>query len=320
MKKFLKSALPTFFTCVIGILIVINSQSIIDRYRAWRFTPNAEISEIASTLQLTTSGRRLFYASNPTVQQRDDFRTSCIDSEQTIVLGCYVHNKEIYILDVTETKLQGIEEVTAAHELLHAVYARMSSGERENIDSMVMEYYRTSTDPRLSKTVAAYQAKDGSVIPNELHSILGSEYADLPSALESHYSKYFSNRLSIVRMSHKYEKTFTDLETQIATYDEQLKDLELQIEDEKQHVETTSVSLGEERAKLESIRDTTSAQVFNESVALFNKKVAQYNKDVDALNTNVDSYNAIVAQRNSISLEKSHLVEAIDTRTIPAKQ
>ena len=38
---------------------------------------------------------------------------------KTAVLGCYA-NREISIFNVTDQRLDGIREVTAAHEMLHA--------------------------------------------------------------------------------------------------------------------------------------------------------------------------------------------------------
>lgn len=50
--------------------------------------------------------------------------------------------------------------------------------------------------------------------PNELHSILGLEFADLGSELETHYAEYFSNRAALLKLHAQYNQKFTSAEAE----------------------------------------------------------------------------------------------------------
>src|SRR5690606_25698564 len=118
---------------------------------------------------------RLFYVHNPELLNKVDFQGKCLHTEETIVLGCYITNSKIYVFDVSDERLHGVEEVTAAHEMLHAAYDRLNAKEKTRIDGMLSEVFNQSTDERLKATVESYRKRDPSVVPNELHSIIGTE-------------------------------------------------------------------------------------------------------------------------------------------------
>ncbi len=72
------------------------------------------------------------------------------------ILGCYV-TQRIYIYDVKDAKLDGIREVTAAHEMLHAAYERMSSSEQTKVNALLeVEYEKLRNDKDLAERMAFY--------------------------------------------------------------------------------------------------------------------------------------------------------------------
>jgi uncharacterized protein YukE len=219
---------------------------------------------------------------------------------------------KIYVFDVDDDRLEGVEQVTAAHEMLHAVYDRLSDSEKEEIDMLVLEYFNNSGDERLKKSIESYKRRDPSVVPNELHSILATEIRELPQELEIHYSKYFVDRLSVVTLSEAYESEFTKLEDQIEEYDTQLARLSANIESQEVQLEQLGVALTQEQSRLDSLRSDPS--IYNSAVDEFNQKVREYNNLLESLKNDIAEYNIMVEKRNSIAVEEQGLIEAIDTR------
>ena len=169
---------------------------------------------------MNSSSRRLFYVYHPELDDREAFRSHC-GHEQTIVLGCFVEPEGIYIYDVTDQRLAGIEEVTAAHEMLHAAYSRLSTKERQRIDKLTASTFAALTDERIKQTIENYRSRDPGVVPNELHSILGTGVSELPKELETYYKRYFTDRSAVVTLSRTYEANFTDRQKQVEAYDAQ---------------------------------------------------------------------------------------------------
>ena len=153
--------------------LFLNRMYVVDQIAVWRYTPTLEISQMASRSSMNDNGRFLFYASTPSVQDRNEFNQFCRKIvEKSAVLGCYTSG-QIYIYNISDPRLDGIKDVTAAHEMLHAAYDRLSPNEKSEVDAMI-------------------------------------ETPDL----ETYYARYFTNRLTLVSLSERYEQVFGELEKQ----------------------------------------------------------------------------------------------------------
>lgn len=192
-------------------------QWFIDEYNYLTYHPTDNIATLASRDKLTDTGKRYFYASRPQIDDRTGFTAACGSHEaSTAVLGCYT-NQRIYIFDVTDAELNGIEEVTAAHEMLHAAYDRLSPAKRESINKLLLaEAKLLENDPAFSKRIAVYSKLSSSEYVNELHSVIGTEVANPGSELSSYYATYFTDRQAVVSMHTKYESVFANLESAAA--------------------------------------------------------------------------------------------------------
>ena len=112
-------------------------QTAFDTYRASTFTPPAAVAAVEDSIKLTPTAQRTFRATQPAIETSDQFNAHCKSTERTAaILGCYYGDK-IYLFDVENAELAGAKEVTAAHELLHAQYARMNIFERPKVDAMI---------------------------------------------------------------------------------------------------------------------------------------------------------------------------------------
>lgn len=293
---------------------VFNTQNVIDWWRLRDYEPTPEIAQLATDSSMSDEGRRLFYIHDPELLAKDDFQGKCSTSEITIVLGCYISDLKIYVFDVEDERLEGVEEVTAAHEMLHAVYDRLSDEERREIDQVTVSFYETVENERLRRTIESYRERDPSVVANELHSILATEVRDLPDFLEEHYQEYFVDRGTVVTLAEAYESEFVALENQIQDFDDQLAQLNGQIDSLQSSIASQNANLTQQQAQLEALRDNPEA--YNAQVPVFNALVRSYNADLAQLRSLIDQYNAIVETRNSIATEEQELVEAIDTRAV----
>lgn len=314
MTKPLKSAFSVSLLILTAGFIwsSLNVQKISDWWVLRDYVPSSEVSELATNASLNEESRKLFYVYDPQLLPKENFKGKCEVGEETIVLGCYISTDKIYVLDVDDPRLEGVEEVTAAHEMLHAVYDRMSGSEKARIDSLLLDYYTNLNDERLNTTIENYRTRDPSIITNELHSILGTEYSSLPSELEAHYSRYFVDRQTVVTQSEKYVDEFERREAVIKDYDVRLSTLNVQIEELQTNLEFKSTALEQESRNLDSLRSDPKA--FNQAVPAYNSSVNQFNNDLELLKAKIDEYNVIVKERNVVALEEQELVKAIDSR------
>jgi hypothetical protein len=287
-----------------------------DIYDWWRlraYEPPAKVVQLADETTMESSTRKLFYAYHPSLEGRATFNTHCPLTEKTIVLGCYVKNMGIYLYDVTEERLHGVVEVTAAHEALHAAYDRLSGRERGRVDDMLNKTYASIKDERIKKTIEAYRA-NGADVNNELHSILGTEVRSLPADLETYYRQYFKDRQAVVGFSEKYEKAFTDRKDELARYDQQLKDLKAQIESLTASLKQQVQRIDSEYARLQQLRSTGQTEKYNAGVSGYNQGVNAYNANARRVEDLINQYNTIVERRNTIALEENQLQKALDSR------
>lgn len=314
MHKRIWSFIGTAFIILVAAGIWFKQDALFDMWRLHGYVPPAEVVRLADDTTMTNSARRLFYVYRPALQDKAAFNASCTNSEQTIVLGCYVQHQGIYLYNVSDPRLDGVIEVTAAHEMLHAAYERLSSSEKERVNAMTAEVEKSLTDERLKSTIESYRKKDPSVVPNELHSIFATELADLPSDLETYYSRYFTDRKAIVRQADKYKQAFTERENQVKAIDEQLKTLKSQIDTLNRTLETQQAALEASRDDLQKKRRSGDVDAYNAAVPAYNQAVVAYNANVNKQKQLVQQYNALVEQRNSLATEENELIKALDSR------
>jgi hypothetical protein len=307
----------TIVTITLPLLLFIGfwqHQNISDWWKLRSYDPPNEITLLAERTSMTGYARRLFYVYRPQLNTQTEFNTNCTDSEYSIVLGCYVSREGIYIYAIDDPRLEGIMEVTAAHEMLHAAYARLSSKERTRIDALLQREYENLTNERILSAVEAYRNKDPAVVPNELHSIIGTEVRLVNDELEEYYTKYFTDRQAVVGFSEQYENAFAERKALVATYDDELGNLRTQIDTLQSQLELRAAGLTQKRSQLDQLVQSGRYDAYNAAVPDFNRDVQAYNQDADKLRRLTDEYNDTVLKRNEIALEGNELIEAIDSR------
>lgn len=321
MKAVKRLSTLTFGLLILAVPIAVYAQrlAIFDWARLHNYNPPAAIVKLASDDTMTSKARHMFYVNHPSlVAQAPDFRKSCPVSEQTIVLGCYqpIQNR-IYIYDVADARLNGVHEVTAAHEMLHAAYDRLSSKDKSYVNGLLQSYYDTQTDQRITDTINAYKKSEPNDVVNEMHSIFGTEIADLPAPLESYYDQYFSNRAAVVAFSASYEGEFTNRMAKITSYDQQLTAMKQSIDGQEADLKNLLNQIESDRARLDRLKSSGDFAAYNAAVPGFNAEITAYNSGVSRLKNDIDSFNELVQTRNSLAAELRSLDSAIDTRLTP---
>jgi hypothetical protein len=312
IRGWLVSLFTVAFVVVGSYLLFTYRLDIYDQLRLLSYDPPQEIEAIANTTTMQGRGRDLFYASNPKVEDRDLFNTSCADTgEQSVVLGCY-RQQSIYIYNVTDVRLNGVKEVTAAHEMLHAAYERLSSGERTRINSLLTVELAKIKDERLGDLIRLYNEAEPGQLLNEMHSILGTEYSGLSSELETYYKQYFADRSKVVALASGYSQVFTESQKHIELYDSQLSQLKAQIDSNSESLDGQKASLDTQFAQLTTLRNSNPA-AYNAAVPGYNANVNAYNSLANTTRDLVDEYNRLVGVRNQEVAVQNDLYHSLDS-------
>lgn len=303
-----------------GIWVLTHQQRVSDQLVVWQYEPTATIAAYAERSTMTDEGRFLFYASRPTIESTESFDTHCAsETEDVGILGCYVHGeRKIFLFNVTDERLDGLEEVVAAHEMLHAAWDRMPDAERAAITPLLeAEATERADDPAFVKTLDYYATAEPGERLNELHSIVGTEFADVSPELESHYATYFADRQALVQLHLASDAVFTERQAAITTIVDQTTALKS--------------SIDADYASYNSGYDTLNADItaFNQKAdegGYFTQRefddqrdeLVTRQADLDALYSSiadrVTQYDDLVAQLDALNAEVTELNQSINIR------
>ncbi len=320
MNKRTTVSLITLLVIVLAAFGVWQSRyTIYDWAKLRNYTPTPQISALATTSGMSDYGRTLFYVNDPKLSDRNEFANHCKVREQTIVLGCY-NGTGIYVFDVTDDRLKGVEEVTAAHEMLHAAYDRLSPSERKKIDALTQAAYEKINDPELAKRIEGYKKTEPGEIPNELHSILGTEKRNLGSQLDEYYKQYFGDRLKVVVLAENYEKVFVDIQNQVQQYDADLSLRKSEIDRRESSLESRVSELQAKRAALDASLAAKDYRSYNATVPVYNSAVSNFNAELASVKSLISEYNQLVQERNKLAADQETLAQSLDSRVQAIKQ
>ena len=303
-----------------GSLIAVAHQTEIRDWWVLRdYVPGARVAAIASNTTMTKTGRNIFYVYNPQIEAKEGFNKDCVIAEASIVLGCY-DGHGIYVYEVTDPKLSGVQEVTAAHELLHAAYERMNEAERTRVNSLTQLALSKIKDARILKVVDAYRERDPNIVPNELHSILGTEVRNLSPELERHYAKYFVDRSKVVALSEGYEQVFNEIKDRVDRLDAELKLIKAQIDNSESNLARQASDVASRRSNLDKLSESKQTAAYNLAVPVYNQAVNSYNENLDTYKVLISEYNEKVAEHNSLTIQQNKLIDSLDSKAAEVQQ
>lgn len=305
----------------IGLIGLTQAERIHDWFRLRNYQPSADIAQIVQDTAMNDRGKHLFYINHPQLEDKTTFRNNCPEYEATIVLGCYRHNQGgIHVLRVDDDRLEGIEQVTAAHEMLHAAYDRLSASEKSQLHGWLEAYSNRLTDQRIKDTIKDYERTEPGEHYNEMHSVFGTEVTDLTPELEQYYRRYFNDRQVVARLANQYQAAFSSRQDQVKQYDQQLAAI-------NRRVKLDTETLGKRRADLERLENQLETYRRNQDIEQYNSGVNEYNQAVQSYNelleqtkASIEDYNQIVEARNEIAVQTVELQQAIDSAALPISQ
>jgi uncharacterized protein YukE len=300
----------------LSLWAVLNRQFVLDSYANMAYQPSAAVVGISERTQLTDEGMFTFYATYPEVLNQDVFNQKCPRQEVgSPILGCYTSEDRIYMYNVTNESLDGMKEVTAVHEVLHAVWARMDSTEKSEIEQLLRTAYDAKADDALKTRMEYYERTEPGEFVNELHAIIGTEVGELDPQLESYYGQFF-NRQTVLALHAQYSSVYTELSNRST----ELYELMTQL---GQTIDSTTQAYNQAATAYSSDVDSFNARANNGSFA----SRAQFNAERSALvarsgaleaqrqaiNQNIETYDGYYTEYQSIGEQLQTLNEGMDS-------
>lgn len=286
--------------CAFVAITQIDYSAIFDEISSMGYEPSLELDDIVADLRLTEKGMRIFKATRAELQEAEDFNKNCPNVDGNYyVLGCY-NDGHVYIYNIKHKDLPGIRQSTLAHELLHAVWSRMSAHERDELKSSLDAVYNSNED--VAEHLKLY---DEDSFYDELHSIAGTQVdqSQMSPLLASHYAKYFEKQSKVYTFFADYSNRFKAIKARVAELEESIaqKKAEYEIvlqaynadvakytqDYEDYKARAWSGTYGPE--KLSEIRDELNARQSNLQLRLNDiiERVNEINKEVNEYNANI---------------------------------
>lgn len=308
---------------VSAILIVASAglwtqrQNVVDAIQYHQYTPTPAIKAVAADAGLTDDAIFTFYATRPALESSAAFNQHCERREaDSPILGCYAANR-IYIYDISDERLNGIEVITAAHELLHAEYDRLPDAERQRLTPLLEAAYVPGDNTKLDARMKYYEKTEPGQTINELHSIVGTEFASIDPELEKYYARFFKDRASLVALHQQVESTFDSLSAEADGLVAQIEALASQINSDSEQYNQDAEALNRavetfnERASRTG-GFTTQAEFQSARQSLVNQSnaLASFRQQIQ---TNITEYKTLLARLDSINSQADELNQSLDS-------
>lgn len=304
-----------------AFFLYANRQYVVDQVAVWQYHPSDAIVQLATRADMSDTGKFYFYASHPAIEDAAAFNKNCGRKEEnTAVLGCYT-GQNIYVYNVTNTQLDGIKETTAAHEMLHAAYARMGASEKKTVDALLeTEYNKLKNDKEFAERMAFYARTEPGERDNELHSVIGTEVASISPALEQHYKEYFADRRKVLALHDNYASVFAGLQARGDALSKQLTELRSAVSRQTTQYNADVSALNRDIAdfnKRAASGGFASKSDFDSERAQLVGRAAQLDATRSQINSEIVQYNALREELKKVASQSDTLNQSIDSSLDP---
>lgn len=286
-----------FISAVLGIVLFFS------------FSARAQVYRLQEMVNFTDFGKNIFLEAKPVIIPNPAFSESCNRHDGVSSLGCY-DGSTIRIFQVKEARLEGLMASTAAHEMLHAAYKKLSRDEKENIDKLLLRVVSEITDKEILNRFQEYRKQDPQVLPSEYHSIVGTEILSLPLELENHYRQYFKNRKALVALSQSFYDELNHRKKSIAATDSELEKMREGIESQMKALKARQGQLDAIKRGFEKKNSTHS----REDVEDYNRRVEKFNKELQELRRQTTTFNQMAKERNLKAIESRKIYDSLDSK------
>lgn len=266
---------------IVGLLWLVfwQWQGIADWWVLNYYQPTAEIAGFADRTKMTDKGKAIFYFAQPMLADKASFNVQCQTLRGDLEIGCF-RNWRIFVLRITNPELAPVMDETAAHEMLHAAFARLSGKEKERITQLVEKQATLLNDQALEDLLKKYEITEPGQRANELHSFLGTQFPSLLPELEKYYARYFTDRAAVVAAHQAYELAFDRRKTDLNVRQAEINSL---------------------KAQLNNINYRMDALINSGNVSAYNTLVGTQNSLVRNLKQKIEDYNRLVEEYNALS-------------------
>ncbi len=278
---------------------------------------SARLDHYVSAAGLSSAGRFYLFAAKPTLHDPTTFDTACPVREAGIaVLGCYSATDDtIHLLDITDNTLTTLEPVVAAHEALHAIWARLGADERATIAAEVEKTFTSVGNPGLLGRLAPYEAMTPADRDDELFAILGTEAGTVTPALDEVYARYFDDRRKCVELAASSANIIAEISSNIQTVGSKLVAAEHEASTATRAYKRQRRVLLHDIAVFNAHANTAgyyaSSSTFRRERTALAKRQTKLEKSRVALNAVIEQYNALVKQLAVLNAQATNLNTAL---------
>jgi hypothetical protein len=261
-------------------------------------------------------GKFVFYATKPAVANQAEFNKECPRQETgSPILGCYTADDHIYVYDITNSKLDGMEEVTAAHEMLHAAWYRTSEAEKERLSTELRAAYEKIDNSELKTRMDYYERTEPGEFINELHSILGTEIKSLDESLEAYYGQFF-NRNEVIKLHEQYSAVYKQLYARADDLYSTMQTLSMTIQDRSRNYDTSVAQLSVDIAAFNRRANNdgfSSQSQFNAERSALVTRTNALDAERASINASINKYNELYDEYQTIAKQIEGLNDSIDS-------
>ncbi len=321
----LVSFLISILFIVGGVWAAFHYQFFIDQYVAATYKVPPQVASLIYELRFSDRSEFLVRATQASLDDRVAFNSHCDKKDSgSITLGCYISPQHLYVYNVNDTRLDGVKQVTLAHEMLHAAYSRLSNEEKVRVNKKIQSALSgiLDTHPDLQKRLQIYEKTEPGERNNELHSILGTEVSNLPAGLESYYKQYFRDRRIITNFAAKYARVFQDLKT---NQDQLVADLQQLNQSIQKQVDIYNTDIAALNGRIESFNSRAARLGGFSSESEFESEKFQLQNERDrlasekeAINTHIETYEQKRSQLEALNVQVEDLNTKLDSTKLPS--
>ena len=300
-----------------GVLAFVFRADVRDWLVVGKSVPTATIDGYVADAGLSPAGRFYLYVAHPTLHTADTFDEACPIREKGIaVLGCYDPASDtIHLLDITDDTVTTLEPVVAAHEMLHAVWARFDDVEQAQVGDLVNAAFEALPSDVMTERLQPYRSAPPSTRTAELFAILGTEVAALPRELSAVYDRYFDSRQSAVALAERATAVFASITTEIAETVALIQDSEDVLARRLEKYTRLRAALDEDvaafNAKAETPGAFPSSSEFTAARSALAERSRILTKMFEKYNELVAEHNDLVARLNVLNAQALALNEAL---------
>ena len=301
---------------VIVALVLLNFQACKDFLISRTFQPSKKLLAVETSLDLTEKGRNIFRATSPALDSREVFNEHCNKKGSEVsILGCYVSG-EIHVFDIESEKFSGIVESTSAHELLHAVWARMDDREKAELTPALKSLAKNGSS-EFKKSLELYEE---SMKLEETYVRSATQIKNLPEVLETHFATIFKNQDAVVGFYDSYISPFSELEKSLETLSKEITDLKATIDQKTEDYSTREEAFAKKVSEFNACANTPNCftnATFNSRRAELLGEQSELNNLYDSLDADITTYNNKIDEYNDKVIYGKNLQNIINSNPKP---